>query len=135
MTKEEWIKEQREDDDFGFRLASMSKRNTGLPMAILIDVQDAENKNKPRLLFNDSYEDNWKWETLVPISLDKENPEILVEGEPQKLSKHAISVLKEWIKSHYEGLMKVWNGEISESEYCVSCARSYHLSNGIEKGV
>ena len=133
MTKEEWIREQNEDDDFGFRLASMSKRNTGLPMVILIDMRDAENKNTPRLLFNDSYEDSWKWETLVPISLDKKNPDILLKGYPQNLTEHTISVLKEWIKSHYEGLMKVWNSEISESEYCVSCAKSYHTANAIER--
>ena len=124
MTKEDWIKEQNEDDDFGFRLASISKRNTGLPMAILIDVKDAENKNTPRLLFNDSYEDSWKWETLVPISLDKENPVILLENHRLNLSEHAISVLKKWIIKHYDGLMEVWNGEISESEYVVSLAKS-----------
>ena len=124
MTKEDWIKEQLKDDDFSFRLASISKQNTGLPMTILIDVKDLGNKNPPRLLFNDSYDESWQWETLVPISLDKENPQILLDNYHTILSEHAISVLKKWIKSHYEGLMKVWNCEISESEYCLSCAKS-----------
>ena len=102
-------------------------------MAILIDVQDAENKNTPRLLFNDSYEDSWMWETLVPISLDKENPEILLENYQLNFSECAVSVLKEWIKSHYEGLMEVWNGEVSEGEYVVSLVESYHTANAIER--
>ena len=60
-----------------------------------------------------------KWETLVPISLDKENPVILLENHRLNLSEHAISVLKKWIITHYDGLMEVWNGEISESAYVV----------------
>ena len=59
MTKENWIKEPQKEDDFSFRLVSISKQNTGLPMTILIDVKDLGNKNPPRLLFNDSYEGSW----------------------------------------------------------------------------
>ena len=31
--------------------------------------------------------------------------------------------------------MEVWNGEISESEYVVSLAKSYHTANAIERWI
>lgn len=37
MTKEDWLKEQKYDDNFMFRLAVVGKRNTGLPMVSRID--------------------------------------------------------------------------------------------------
>ena len=34
MTKEEWIKQQDTDDNFGFRLASINSCHTGLPTTV-----------------------------------------------------------------------------------------------------
>lgn len=125
MTKEEWIKEQFEDDDFTFRLAWLSRKHTGLPMVVMIDVKDGENKNIPRLLFNDAVRDSWEWETLLPISLDKENPELILEDKPLNLSNNDISILKAWIIKYYDDLMKVWNGEIFQSDFIISYVNSH----------
>lgn len=132
MTKEDWIKEQQEDDDFMLRLGNISKRNTGLPMMVWIDVKDFKGKNSPRLIFTDSYSENGD-ANLIPISIDKENPEILLENVSLTLSLHAISLLKKWIIKNYDGLMDVWNGNISHSEFIMPVVKNYHLANGIER--
>lgn len=133
MTKEDWLKEQKYDDDFMIRLAVVDKRNTGLPMVIWIDVMNRGREETPRLIFKDSYTEELKPELMVPISIDKENPEVLLEGFPVNLSERAISVLKKWIIKHYDGLMDVWNGNISHCEFIMPVVRSYHLANGIER--
>ncbi|MCH5233771.1 MAG: hypothetical protein J1E16_00615 [Muribaculaceae bacterium] len=123
MTQADWIKEELKDEDFSFRLASLSLRHTGLPMVILIDTKLLDNKNTPRLLFNDSYEDRWQWETLYLISLDEENPQLLLDEPPHNLEDNSISILKSWIINHYDGLMKVWNGEIFQDEFIISITK------------
>ncbi|MCH5230249.1 MAG: hypothetical protein J1F43_00455 [Muribaculaceae bacterium] len=123
MTQADWIKAQLKDDDFSFRLASLSQRHTGLPMVILIDTKLLDNKNTPRLLFNDSYENRWQWETLYPISIDKENPILLLGEPPHNLSGNSLSLLKTWIINHYDGLIKVWNGEIFQNEFIISITK------------
>lgn len=123
MTQADWIKAQLKDDDFSFRLASLSQRHTGLPMVILIDTKLLDNKNTPRLLFNDSTAESWKWETLYPISIEKENPQLLLDESPHNLTDNYISILKSWIINHYERLIKVWNGEIFQDEFIISITK------------
>ena len=133
MTKEDWIKEQKYDDDFMIRLAVVDKKNTGLPMVIWIDVREPGRNEIPRLVFKDSYSGDLTPELMVPISIDRENPEVMLEGMPDNLSEHAISLLKKWIIKNYDGLMDVWNGNISHGEFIIPVVKRYHLANGIER--
>ncbi len=49
---------------------------------------------------------------LIPISIDQENPEILIKKNSNfklKISNKDLENLKKWIVRNYEELMKVWN--------------------------
>ena len=54
-----------------------------------------------------SLDDSYK--SVVPISIDKENPEILIDKEVPKFE-----IIRDYIINHYEGLMKHWNQEIDD---------------------
>ncbi len=54
---------------------------------------------------------------LIPISIDENNHEILVNGFRLKIKQKDLDLLKEWVKKHYYDLMDVWNYEISVGEF------------------
>ena len=63
--------------------------------------------NSPRIMV--CLDDNF--DELVPISIDKYNPEILINETLEQFEK-----ISDWIKRHYNVLMKHWNQEISDFE-------------------
>ncbi len=114
MTIEQWRKEQ-EDEDFGFRLASLSPRRTGLPAVVWIEVGSGENI-QPRMLFTNYSFDGLRSDSLVPISLDPENPEILVDNFTLHITTSEVEAIKQWITHKYPILLAHWNGEIDSCE-------------------
>lgn len=118
-TYEEFIKEVIEpdlcDEDMIAEMANLSKQETELPMVVWIEVKRPTEHNKARMKFSNSNSDSLLPNELVPISIDEENPEILVKQKNAsfklKISNKDLECLKKWIKVNYDELMKVWNGE------------------------
>ena len=117
QTFEAWEQEQAADDDVMSVLTSLSKGETGLPMVVWIEVKRVSERQTPRMQFSNSGRDDLLPKSLVPISLDKERPQILVNGVKLNIPNKDLEDLKRWIKSNHEGLMKVWNGDISPFQF------------------
>lgn len=120
MTKEDWIKQQKTDDNFGFRLASINSGHTGLPTTVWIDVMEPGVNEIPRLIFTDSIENADPYLSWLPMTLDKENPELMIEGVASLLPASDIEKIKQWIRDHYDELMDVWNGSISHCDFIIN---------------
>ena len=117
QTFEAWEQEQAADDDAMSVLTSLSKGETGLPVVVWIEVKRVSERQTPRMQFSNSGRDDLLPKSLVPISLDKERPQILVDGVKLDLPNKDLEDLKRWIKSNHEGLMKVWNGNLSPFQF------------------
>ena len=117
QTFEAWEQEQTVDDDAMSVLTSLSKGETGLPMVVWIEVKRPSEPQTPRMQFSNSERNGLLPNSLVPISLDKDCPRILVDGVKLNIPNKDLEDLKHWIKSNYEGLMKVWNGNLSPFQF------------------
>lgn len=117
QTFEAWEQEQAADDDVMSVLTSLSKGETGLPMVVWIEVKRPSEHQTPRMQFSNSGRNGVLPNSLVPISLDKECPQILVNGVKLNIPNKDLEDLKRWIKSNHEGLMKVWNGNLSPFQF------------------
>ena len=117
QTFEAWEQEQTADDDAMSVLTSLSKGETGLPVVVWIEGKRVSERQTPRMQFSNSGRDDLLPKSLVPISLDKERPRILVDGVKLNITNKDLEDLKRWIKSNHEGLMKVWNGNLSPFQF------------------
>ena len=98
MTLEEWRKEQ-EDDDFMFRLGNLSKHRTGLPVVVWIEANMGMKHVSPRMLFTNSTNPDVRpddsADALIPVSLDPENPKVLLEDAVLNISSHELEAIKD----------------------------------------
>lgn len=117
QTFKAWEQKQTADDDAMSVLTSLSKGETGLPVVVWIEVKRVSERQTPRMQFSNSGRDDLLPKSLVPISLDKDCPRILVDGVKLNIPNKDLEDLKHWIKSNYEGLMKVWNGNLSPFQF------------------
>ena len=119
MTREEWKIEQ-EDDDFMFRLGNLSMHRTGLPVVVWIEANMGMKHVSPRMLFSNSTSSclrpGDRADSLIPISLDPENPKVLLEYAVIHISPLELEAIKRWIVKNYQPLMRHWNGEIDSLE-------------------
>lgn len=104
-------------DDLMLEMSNLSQKDTNLPMIVWIESCRQTKHNVPRLKFENGYSKKLIPKELIPISIDKNNPEILVDGFRLKIKQKDLDVLKEWIKKHYDDLIGVWNYEISVGEF------------------
>lgn len=119
MTLEEW-KEEQEDDDFMFRLGNVSKHRTGLPAVVWIEANMDMKHVSPRLLFNNSTSSCLRpgdgADALIPLSLDPNDPKVLLEDAVLHIPPAELEVIKGWIIRNYRPLMLHWNMEIDTAE-------------------
>lgn len=119
MTLEEWKIEQ-EDDDFMFRLGNLSKHRTGLPVVVWIEANMYEKNLRPRVLFSNSTSCSLvpgsNADSLIPVSLDLENPKVLLDDAVLHISPDELEAIKRWIIKNYRPLMQHWNMEIDTCE-------------------
>ena len=90
-------------------MAHLWEKYSGLPYIVMIDSIGIERKRKnnlPRIMISLSHD----YKEIVPISIDKYNPEILIDLE----DKIEFKLVSDWIKKHYSTLMRHWNQEISD---------------------
>lgn len=104
-------------DDIMTEMSNLSQKYTNLPMLIWIESCRQTKHKIPRMKFENSYSTKLIPKELIPISIDKENPQILVDGFKLKIKNKDLEKLKDWIKLHYDDLMKVWNYEIDTVEF------------------
>lgn len=119
MTLEEW-KIEKEDDDFMFRLGSVSKHRTGLPVVVWIEASMGMEHVTPRVLFSNSTSSCLRpgdsADALIPVSLDTENPKVLLDDAVLNISSAELEAIKRWIVSNYQPMMQHWNMEIDTCE-------------------
>ena len=119
MTLEEWKIEQ-EDDDFMFRLGNLSKHRTGLPVVVWIEANMGMKHVSPRLLFSNTTSSCLRpgdsADSLIPVSLDPNDPKILLDGAILHISPLELDAIKRWIVRNYQPLIRHWNGEIDSLE-------------------
>ena len=119
MTQEEWKIEQ-EDDDFMFRLAILSKHRTGLPVVVWIEANMGMKHVSPRMLFSNNTSSCLRpgdsAGSLIPVSLDPENPKVLLDDAVLNISTLELETIKRWIVKNYRPLMRHWNMEIDSGE-------------------
>lgn len=119
MTLEEWKIEQ-EDDDFMFRLGNVSKHRTGLPVVVWIEATMGMKRVAPRMLFTNSTSSCLRSgdgaDSLIPVSLDPENPKVLLDDAVLNISTTELEAIKNWIVKNHRPLMQHWNMEIDTAE-------------------
>ena len=119
MTLEEWEIEQ-EDEDFMFRLGNLSKRRTGLPVVVWIEANMGMKHVSPRMLFSNATSSCLRpcdsAGSLIPISLDPENPKLLLDDAVINISTLELEAIKRCIVKNYRPLMRHWNMEIDTYE-------------------
>ena len=119
MTLEEW-KIELEDDDFMFRLGNLSKHRTGLPVVVWIETNMGMKHVSPRMLFSNSTSSCLRAgdsaDSLIPISLDPNDPKILLDDAVLHISPLELEAIKRWIIKNYQPLMQHWNCEIDSLE-------------------
>lgn len=85
------------------------KESLKLPYDMLIDYEGKTRNhrinNSPRVFV--SLDDIQR--DIVPISIDKENPEVLIDREIPEFE-----VIKEWIKKNYDILIRHWNQRLDD---------------------
>lgn len=109
----------KEDKEILFEMTNVRKKRTGLPMNIWIDDMGSFRNvkhNIPRIKFQNNTSDNVMGNE-IPISIDKENPQILTKKMSINLSSSDINKLKLFIMNNYEGLIKVWKQEIDSIDF------------------
>ncbi len=107
-------------DDLMIEMSNLSQKHTKLPMIVWIESCRQTKHNVPRLKFENSYSKKLVPKELIPISIDKDNPELLVDGFKLKIKQKDLDILKEWIKKHYDALIGVWNYEIDIYDFMLN---------------
>lgn len=101
------------EEDYLLEMANVNKQDTGLPYDLWIDSvgKDRNNKhNEPRIKVD---VDN----QLIPIIIDKENPDI-----PESVKKQGIKTfkninkIKDYVKKYYDVFIKHWNKELTDRQ-------------------
>lgn len=98
-------------------MSNLAQKHTDLPMVIWIESCRQTKHDIPRLKFANSYSTKLIPKELILISIDKDEPEILIDGFKLQIKHKGLERLKEWIRIHYDDLMKVWNYEIDTYEF------------------
>ena len=106
-----------EKDNF-FEMANARPNKTGLKMVIWIFPKTGKEKHEcPRIkvqnVYGDKCSNNW-----FSVSIDKENPEVLV-GSTDKLNQKDLNKVFLFVRLNYETLMRLWRDEI-DSHDCIS---------------
>ena len=105
-------------EDLLHEMSNFRKNITGLPVNLSLQIETDEEKaykhNKPRLKFQNNNADRITSRAdLIPISIDKTNPEVLIDKPYNKIYYKAV---RAWIIKNYDALMQFWKQEIDEFE-------------------
>ena len=98
-------------------MSNLTKRRTGLPMNISVQIETDEQKkykhNLPRLKFQNNKSDRVTGiSDLIPISIS-DNPKVLID---KKYENELYKAAREWIILNKDVLLQFWNQEIDIAE-------------------
>ena len=105
-------------EDLMYEMSNFRKHVTGLPVNLSLQIETDEEKhyqhNLPRLKFQNNTADRVTSKAdLIPVSIDRENPEVLID---KPYNKKYFKEVRLWIIRNYDALMQFWNQEIDEFE-------------------
>lgn len=105
-------------EDLMYEMSNFRKHVTGLPVNLSLQIETDEEKqyqhNLPRLKFQNNTADRVTSKAdLIPVSIDRENPEVLID---KPYNKNYFKEVRLWIIRNYDALMQFWNQEIDEFE-------------------
>lgn len=98
--------------------SNLSTRETKLPVVVWISIKPDENHKIPRIKFVNENTTKTVKNNLVPLSISND-PQILSKGTKLKISTSDFELIRKWVIKYQKGLLKVWNDEISPSEFVV----------------
>ena len=94
---------------------NLSKKETGLPMVVWIQVKNPLQNCAPRMKFANNTSDSLVPDDLVPISIS-ENPQIQDDTE-LKISRDDFEALRHWIILNRENLLQVWESKMDSQDF------------------
>ena len=105
-------------EDLMYEMSNFRKCVTGLPVNLSLQIETDEEKqyqhNLPRLKFQNNTADKVTSKAdLIPVSIDRENPEVLID---KPYNKNYFKEVRLWIIRNYDALIQFWNQEIDEFE-------------------
>ena len=119
MAKELIFKIPASIEDYNYQMTNLSKDETNLPMVIWIESNTRTSQHDtPSLKFANSYSNKQLEIDLIPVSI-AQNPEILIQNPTLNISQSDLNILIEWIKRHYDDLIKVWTQDITPSQFVI----------------
>lgn len=106
------------EQDTLWEMTNLRKFETGLPVNVSIQFQPDDKRkykhNTPRLKFQNNTSDTvTSISDLIPVSIEDE-PRVLID---KPYNKKLFKLVKKWIQLNREGLLKVWNQEMTEFEF------------------
>lgn len=106
------------EEDTLNEMSNFRKRITGLPVNLSLQIETDDDKkyphNVPRLKFQNNTADRITSKAdLIPISIDKENPVVLIDKPYDSI---IYKQVRQWIIINYDALIQFWKQEIDEFE-------------------
>lgn len=101
-----------------FEMANLSTRETKLPVVVWISIKPDENHKIPRIKFVNEKTTKTIKNNLVPLSIT-DDPYILSKNTTLNIPDSDFELIRQWVIKNKEGLLKVWNDEITPTEFVV----------------
>ena len=121
------------EDFFELEISGMlevPERKTGLKYLVFLDSYGKERErenNSPRLMIDLSGHD---YEDIVPVSIDKFNPEVLIDREVPDFESVA-----EWIKKNYFILICHWNQKLDDVDVSHLFGDENYIRDSVKKWI
>lgn len=99
-------------------MANLTKRGTGLPVNLWVDgggIKRRISHSSYRLKMQNGYGDRASKDELVPISIDKVNPDLLIDTKLM-IKQRDFKLVQKFIIEHYDDFDLFIRGEIDEDE-------------------
>lgn len=115
------------DEELG-EMSSLTSKESGLPYKILIDSLGKYRtrlNNSPRIMID--LGGRYRTDNIVPISIDRENPEILIEREILEFE-----IIKNWIKKNYNTLINHWNKLVDDYDTLLKLVMDIDFENATD---
>lgn len=106
------------DNQSLFEMANLSTDETDLPVVVWISIKSDENHKIPRIKFSNTESSKMSTDILVPISIS-DTPVILSKNTVLNISNKKLNKVKQWIIKNKEALLRVWNGEITPTQFVI----------------
>ena len=121
------------EDFFELEISGMlevPERKTGLKYLVFLDSYGKERErenNSPRLMIDLSGHD---YEDIVPVSIDKFNPKVLIDREVPDFKSVA-----EWIKKNYFILISHWNQKLDDIDVSHLFCDENNIRDSVKKWI